>query len=154
VVEKISIPRHFFAESNNNKFVADWIAEELNSYGYKTSYQGRYRNVVAVPKEKINDSVILIGAHYDSVPGTPGADDNASAVAAMLACAKAISEYAQDAPVCFVAFNCEEDGLIGSTDFVNSFLPESGLKIGEVHIWLTKFLKTQRHIFLNFPSSD
>ena len=33
---------------------------------------------------------ILIGAHYDAVPGTPGADDNASAVAVFLAAARAI----------------------------------------------------------------
>lgn len=134
VVETISIPRNFWAESTNNKAVAEWIAEELNSFGYNTFYQGIYRNVVATQKEVTQDSVILIGAHYDSVPQTPGADDNASAVATMLGCAKAISEYAPQTNVCFVAFNCEEDGLIGSTDFVNNFLPESGLKIEQTHI--------------------
>lgn len=134
VVETISIPRNFWAEPDNNKFVAEWIAKELNSYGYKTFYQGKYRNVVAMQKEETQDSVILIGAHYDSVPKTYGADDNASAVAAMLGCAKVISECAPQISVCFVAFNCEEDGLIGSTDFVNTFLPESGLTIDEAHI--------------------
>ena len=34
------------------------------------------------------DEIVLIGAHYDSVQGSPGADDNASAVAALLALAK------------------------------------------------------------------
>lgn len=134
VVETISIPRNFWAESSNNKSVAAWISDELNSYGYKTFYQGRYRNVVATQKEGTKNSPILIGAHYDSVPQTPGADDNASAVAAMLGCAKAISEYSPQTQVCFVAFNCEEDGLIGSTDFVNNFLPESGLTIEQAHI--------------------
>lgn len=133
-VEKISIPRNFWAEPRNNKIVAKWIADEFSSYGYKTYFQGRYENVVAMPKEETTDSAILIGAHYDSVHATPGADDNASAVAAMLGCAKAISEYAPQMPICFVAFNCEEDGLIGSTDFVNSLLAESEIKISQAHI--------------------
>jgi len=65
--------------------------------------------------------LVLIGAHYDSVAGSPGADDNASAVAALLACAKTIGYYEKEAHVCFVAFNREEDGLMGSWDFVSNY---------------------------------
>ncbi|MDM8561576.1 M28 family peptidase [Candidatus Parabeggiatoa sp. HSG14] len=39
-------------------------------------------------------------------------DDNGSAVAALLACAKAIAEYTPQTAVCFVAFNREEDNLL------------------------------------------
>lgn len=134
VVEKISIPRNFWAEPHNNKIVANWIADEFSSYGYKTFCQGKYENVVALPKVETNDSLILVGAHYDSVRATPGADDNASAAAAMLGCAKAVSEYAPQMPVCFVAFNCEEDGLLGSTDFVSAFLAKREIEIEQAHI--------------------
>ena len=79
-------------------------------------------------------SILLVGAHYDTVPGTPGADDNASAVAALLACAKAVAEHAPNAPVCFVAFNREEEKLRGSADFVKAYLPTSGLRIRQAHI--------------------
>jgi len=119
-VEILSIPRHFEAEADNNRLTAHWIARQLCSYGYETNLQGEYANVVALPKRHSDPPHILVAAHYDSVPGCPGADDNASAIAAMLACAKALAQHAPDCPVCFVSFNCEEDGLLGSADFVNA----------------------------------
>ena len=133
-VETISIPRHFYAQPDNNKKVAAWIAEQLQSYGYNTEFQGKYSNVVTSPPENSETPCILVGAHYDSVPGTPGADDNGSAVAALLACAKAIAEYAPETPVFFVAFNLEEDGLIGSQDFVKNYLANNPLNLVQVHI--------------------
>lgn len=54
----------------------------------------------------------LVGAHFDAAAGSPGADDNASAVAAMLAAAgalaKGLAEGGLDRGVRFVAFNLEE----------------------------------------------
>lgn len=58
--------------------------------------------------------LILIGAHYDTVPGTPGADDNATGVAVLLELARAISTQPLRWPVEFVAFDLEEYGLLGS----------------------------------------
>jgi len=133
-VQTISIPRNFLTEPDNNRFIAEWITEQLQSYGYKTFYQGKFENVVALPPESSHERVMLIGAHYDTVPGTPGADDNASAVAALLGCAKAVVEYAGSTQVCYVAFNREEDGMIGSTDFVNNYLARSGIYVHEAHI--------------------
>ncbi|MGC4073129.1 MAG: M20/M25/M40 family metallo-hydrolase [Nibricoccus sp.] len=52
--------------------------------------------------------VVVIGAHYDSVPQTPGADDNASGVAALLALAEKWSKAAPERTVRFVAFTNEE----------------------------------------------
>ena len=49
---------------------------------------------------------IVVGAHYDSVPGSPGADDNASAVAVMLELARILGP--QKLPITFVAFVNEE----------------------------------------------
>ena len=138
VVHTLAFPRHFIAEPTNNRLAANWITDQLRSYGYHPFYQGKYANVVAFkfPSWDGNprNGVILIGAHYDSVPGTPGADDNASAVAALLGCAKAVAEYAGDVSVCFTAFNREEDNLIGSADFVKTYLPESGLQVRQAHI--------------------
>ena len=58
---------------------------------------------------------ILIGAHYDAVPGTPGADDNASAVAVLLAAARVIGFHKD---IGYVAFNGEECRFVGSKAFV------------------------------------
>jgi Zn-dependent M28 family amino/carboxypeptidase len=51
---------------------------------------------------------VLIGAHYDSVPFSPGADDNASGVAALLECARLLRSDEPRATIDFVAFNLEE----------------------------------------------
>src|SRR5262249_35742648 len=118
-VERIAVPRHYTLEAEENESVALWIAARLQSWGYHVEFQGEWRNVVGLPK-KTSSPLVLVGAHYDSVGGCPGADDNASAVAAMLACAKALSLQKPPFPVCFVSFNREEDNLLGSRDFVRS----------------------------------
>jgi hypothetical protein len=133
-VELLSRPRHFTAEAETNRWAAGWIEERLRACGYETLLQGRYANVVALPRARAEGAVVLVGAHYDSVPGCPGADDNASAVAAMLGCARAVSEHFPERGVCFAAFNREEDGLLGSTELVEEYLPQSGLRIREAHV--------------------
>lgn len=52
--------------------------------------------------------IILIGAHYDSVIGSPGANDNGSGVAAMLEIARHVANADVDRTVRFVAFVNEE----------------------------------------------
>jgi hypothetical protein len=54
------------------------------------------------------EEIIVIGAHYDTVPQTPGADDNASGVAALLALAKTLSTLSPERTVRLVAFANEE----------------------------------------------
>ena len=134
VVETISIPRHYSTEHHNNQLTARWIAEQLQYNGFQPFFQGIYKNVVALSPGNSQGPFILIGAHYDSVPGTPGADDNASAVAALLACVKAISHFEKNPHVCVAAFNREEDGMMGSQDFVTNYLPKSGLSIRQAHV--------------------
>ena len=52
--------------------------------------------------------IIVIGAHYDSVPGTPGADDNASGVAVLLEIARHFKDCRPERTIRFVAFVNEE----------------------------------------------
>ena len=96
--------------------------------------QGEYANVVARLRKAPDSACVLVGAHYDSVSDTPGADDNASAVAALLACAKILAHHAPECPVCFVAFNREEDGLLGSADFVRTIVAERNISVREAHV--------------------
>ena len=77
-----------------------------------------------------SEARILIGAHFDSVPNTPGADDNASAVAVMLAVAKALG---QRRDVMYVAFNSEEVNLAGSREFVKELAGEMKV-LEQVHV--------------------
>lgn len=134
VVDVVAIPRHYESASENNRLIAHWIARQLRSYGYETDSQGQYTNIVARPSHRPDAPCVLVGAHYDSVPGSPGADDNASAVAALLACAKALADHARESPVCFVSFNREEDGLLGSADFVERVVAGKHIAVREAHI--------------------
>ena len=52
--------------------------------------------------------IVLVGAHYDSVYGSPGANDNCSAVAAMLEISRLFNNEPRDRTVRFVAFVNEE----------------------------------------------
>src|SRR5262245_10587260 len=112
-VETLAVPRHASGEPDANRRAAEFVAMELASLGYAVSYDGEHRHVVALPKPA-EGRLTWVGAHYDRVRGTPGADDNASGVAVMLACARAVPSTS----VAYVAFNREEDGLLGSADFV------------------------------------
>ena len=55
-----------------------------------------------------NEEIIIVGAHYDTVSGSPGADDNASGVAAMLVIAQRLTSEAPKRTIRFVAFANEE----------------------------------------------
>jgi hypothetical protein len=63
---------------------------------------------VTQPGQGKPDEIIVVGAHYDSAPGTPGADDNASAVAALLELARHFRSYKSKRTIRFVAFVNEE----------------------------------------------
>ena len=54
------------------------------------------------------DEIILLGAHYDTVFTTPGADDNASAVAVLLEVSRLLREHKSKRTIRYVAFACEE----------------------------------------------
>lgn len=63
---------------------------------------------VVKPGSKQPEQSIVIGAHYDSTPHTPGADDNASGVAALLAISQSLHDIETSKTLRFVAFSTEE----------------------------------------------
>ena len=132
-VQRLSIPRHFTAQPEENRATARWIADQLESWSYDVRSQGQYYNVVALPRV-IESPLILVTAHFDSVAFTPGADDNASAVAAMLGVAKCFAGHPFAGRLGFVSFNCEEDGLLGSSDFVEHFLIPRKIPLACAHV--------------------
>ena len=90
------------------------------------------QNVIAVKeaKNKGSKDIVYVTAHYDSVPGAPGANDNASGTAMMLEFSRILKGYPVDKEVRFVACGAEEIGILGSDyyvmnlsdeDFENSF---------------------------------
>ncbi len=128
LVDVLSFPRPY-ADRRANGRARDLVVAYLRALGYAPSLHGRFDNVVASVGG--DGPALLLGAHYDSVPGTPGADDNASAVAACLECARLLKD--RDAgPVRVVLFNREEDGLLGSTEYVADLPPGA---VAEAHVF-------------------
>ncbi len=94
---------------------ADYIGAALAGYGYEVHRQGYEvsgkvcENLeVEIAGTRRPDEIVLIGAHYDSVMGSPGANDNATGVAAVLALARAFVGTPTSRTLRFVAFVNEE----------------------------------------------
>jgi len=79
------------------------------------------QNIVAQPPDGLCEAIA--GAHYDSVPMGPGANDNASGTAVVLEMARLMASDGQFDRVCFVLFGAEEVGLLGSSHYVASLTP-------------------------------
>jgi Zn-dependent M28 family amino/carboxypeptidase len=114
--------------------VENFIEKELVSYGLKVEsdyflYRGtNFRNIVGRASAQRGASLIILGAHFDSVPGTPGADDNASGVAVLLEAARLLSRARLRSEVLFCAFNLEELNMIGSSYFAKK-LKSAGARV-------------------------
>ena len=72
--------------------------------------------------------VWLIGAHYDTVGGSRGADDNATGVAAVMEVARLLKDVPLQQSLRFVFFDQEESGLLGSKAYARSDARLAGLK--------------------------
>jgi hypothetical protein len=133
-VDMIAFPRHYVAERKANDRARDLLLKLLRNFGYAPALQGSYDNIVVSSGACDGRPHLLLGAHYDSVPGTPGADDNASAVAVCLECARLLKENAAG-PTMIVFFNREEDGLLGSREFVGCLAARPAWAVEEAHIF-------------------
>ena len=94
---------------------ADFITQSFEAGGYTVTFQPyevqglTYRNLIAERRgTEEPERILIVGAHYDTVEGTPGADDNASGVAVLLELARLHAETRFRKTVRFVAFTLEE----------------------------------------------
>lgn len=131
-VRRMSVIRHPEADPDALRSVADFVDAELGRTGLVVerqtfSWRGDdYDNIVGVRAgSDPSRPWVVVGAHFDSTPNTPGADDNASGVAAMLEIARLLRDFEPAATVHFVGFNLEEIQLllpptyrVGSREYV------------------------------------
>ncbi|OHB77596.1 MAG: hypothetical protein A2Z34_00120 [Planctomycetes bacterium RBG_16_59_8] len=99
----------------NLERAAKYIERQLSALGYSVSMQNymvREKLVGNIEAERHGSGspgdIVLVGAHYDSAQGTPGADDNATGVAGMLEIARLLSKKTFSRTIRFVAFVNEE----------------------------------------------
>jgi len=72
------------------------------------------------PGAKDEAITYIIDGHFDGVEGSPGADDNGSAVAGVLEALRILSQYEFEHSLRFIGFDAEELGLIGSLRYVQN----------------------------------
>jgi len=78
----------------------------------------RTQNVVAEIKGTLRpEEIIVVGGHYDTVLDVPGAGDNAGGTAITLELARIFKETGSKRTMRFVAWGCEELGLLGSRNY-------------------------------------
>jgi Zn-dependent M28 family amino/carboxypeptidase len=111
-----------------------YLSAELSSFGYQVATQPfkfaghTYQNVIAELKGTTSPGqVLVVGAHYDTVRTTPGADDNASGVAGLLALARTFANRPLGKTVRFVSFPLEEPPAY-RTKNMGSYHYAAGLK--------------------------
>ncbi|AGA34701.1 peptidase M28 [Thioalkalivibrio nitratireducens DSM 14787] len=100
---------------------ADYIARTFREAGHKPirhrvpAWDQEFHNIeVQLPHDGVANEILVIGAHYDTVRGTPGADDNASGVAVLLELARLLRDTELGRSVRLVAFANEEAPFFGS----------------------------------------
>lgn len=108
-------PRASVAQRNTAR---SYLMTQLSGLGLTTelhTYDSGANVIGTLPATTATDRWIVLGAHFDSVTDSPGANDNATGVAVVLAAARGVSALpCRGAHVAFVLFDQEEVGLIGS----------------------------------------
>jgi hypothetical protein len=124
------------ATSANYRRAARWVESRFESYGYDVRRQrlrvpagnswgidvpaGPTWNVVATPPGfSAEEPHLVVGAHLDTVPRAPGAEDDSSGVSVTLELARMAMRAAARLPVMFVAFATEEPR--GAGDLLHHF---------------------------------
>jgi hypothetical protein len=97
---------------------ADYVLAELYALGYTPGVHEftvdghRYRNIdIEIRGAAHPDQIVVVGAHYDTVFGSPGADDNATGVAALFELARLLKDSKPDRTLRMVFFANEEHPL-------------------------------------------
>ncbi|MBD0331105.1 MAG: M28 family peptidase [Chitinophagaceae bacterium] len=114
-------PARNFQNAESLEKACNYIQDEFEKRGAKpeiqtwTAERNEYKNIIA-SYNKNKRRTLVIGAHYDVCGEQPGADDNASGIAALLETARLVFEQQPDTDyrIDFVAYNLEEPPFFGT----------------------------------------
>lgn len=127
--------RHRTADPDHLAFSKDYISQLFTQYCLDTSavpfaYGANYtaHNIIGELNNNSNKTVI-IDAHFDTVFDSPGADDNGSGTVGVIEAARILSQFDFTHNIRFIGFDLEEEGLLGSINYVSS-LTESDTILG------------------------
>jgi Peptidase family M28 len=118
-IQKLNFQRYTTTERSLTR---TYITTELRKLGWKPKLE-KFADGVNIFAERVGTSIaakaILVGAHYDTVALSPGADDNASGVAVVLEVARLLGSRPTPRTLQLAFFDQEEAGLLGSQAFVS-----------------------------------
>jgi len=123
-------PRDPYLGKAKHQLAQQYIQEELGCWGQVSAQsffaqgQEHFNWSLTVLGSRPQLAPILVGAHYDTVPGSPGADDNTSGLAVLLVLAELLAHAQPRRSVYLVAFDLEEYGLVGSTTCARAWKAE------------------------------
>lgn len=113
-------------ESGSSTNCRNWLYNRLDVMALDSVYLDTFvvdiystptlcQNIIAVKVGTVKPEYqIIVGAHYDSVDGSPGADDNGSGTIAVIKIAEILSQIETDMTFKFILYDAEEEGLHGS----------------------------------------
>ncbi|MBI3812246.1 MAG: M20/M25/M40 family metallo-hydrolase [Nitrospirae bacterium] len=118
--------RHHGTAPEALEAAGDYITEQFREAGLKVrnhwfeAFGHRNRNIIVTNRGHLSgnskrEPPLILGAHYDTVSYSPGADDNASGVAVMLEAARWLAHLKILKPLVFIGFAQEEQHCLGST---------------------------------------
>ena len=145
-----SIPDSLVRAANYIHSVFDDAGLTVSEQDYDY-YNQRVTNLLgAVPASAVASAYYVVGAHYDTVPSTPGADDNASAVAVLLEVARRVQQRRLKVPVLFAAFTLEEPpahltGHQGSRIFVRNCRSRGGRLLGAIILEMVDYTAPRQY---------
>ena len=119
-LEVLARPRHARWDALGLLAVRSYIREQLGALGpveehrFRSGIDDGTNLILRLPGRQYGLDPLLVAAHYDGPLHSPGADDNATGVAALLELAGHWARQPPRRPVWLVAFDQEEWGLLGS----------------------------------------
>lgn len=129
-LQEIAVERDPFENRDQLQKVQQYVEARLKEYGFSIErdpfpFQGKtFENLIASLPQSPPGDPFLIAAHIDAVPGSPGADDNASGVAVLLELARHLGTDPPPFPLLFAPFNLEEYNMVGSSHYVRRLRKE------------------------------
>lgn len=119
-LEQLVRPRHARWDELGLMAVRSFLLEQLQAHGpveqhhFGEGADAGVNLILRLPGQRPELAPVLVAAHYDGRLGSPGADDNATGVAALLELARRWAVVPPQRPVWLVAFDQEEWGMVGS----------------------------------------
>ena len=117
----------------------NWIVQRYQTLGYSnielqefTYFNGTSNNIIVTKTgTTYPNTFLIIDGHYDTING-PGANDNGSGTVLILEIARLLKDIDTEYSIKFIHFSGEEDGLIGSSYYVNNTVNPQNMDISLV----------------------